>query len=66
MAVATVMSPTADPHACPAPTKGRTEYAEFECTFCGRYWFLSWFRVPEGRVVGRAGPLKLDRLKDAR
>ncbi len=41
-----------DPHVCkPPPTWGRTEYAEFEC-LCGCHWFLSWFRMPSGEMVG--------------
>jgi AbiV family abortive infection protein len=32
-------------------TWGRTEYAEWRC-FCGRHWFLSWFRMPDGSMAG--------------
>jgi hypothetical protein len=39
------------PHASsPLSTAGRTQYAEFECMRPD--WFLSRFRMPEGRVAG--------------
>jgi hypothetical protein len=46
------LTPIAEPHGCSVPsTWGRTEYAEFRCS-CGRHWFLSWLRMPDGAMAG--------------
>ncbi len=46
------MSPIADPHVCNLPpTADRTEYAELHC-WCGRVWYLAWFRMSDGSMAG--------------
>jgi hypothetical protein len=60
------MAPTFfDPHICDLPpTAERTEYAELRCP-CGRRWFLSWFRMPDGSMAGPSWILEEARFSTA-